>query len=235
MKKSFLLLCGCLAIASACCNQPAKTAGINYAYMDTTARPGDDFAKYATSHWAELNPQPLEYPMWGTVTKVSDENVKALAGLIKDIADHGGLNVAYDAFQMWQKDHGKLQEDNGFTPEQRFFLSYANVWAGTNALSHDDGRSLNRPPEDQRSPRPVRLLVRRLRHPADRLPLRQTRGQGPHLVIFPSEYSFYLLSPLIKFTTTFTIVSISSVLLSAIIKVNATKALSAIRLCPSGA
>ncbi len=131
MKKSFLLLCGCLAIASACCNQPAKTAGINYAYMDTTARPGDDFAKYATGHWADLNPQPLEYPMWGTVTKVSDENVKALAGLIKDIADHGGLNVAYDAFQMWQKDHGKLQEDNGVTPEQRFFLSYANVWAGT--------------------------------------------------------------------------------------------------------
>lgn len=86
MKKSFLLLCGCLAIASACCNQPAKTAGINYAYMDTTARPGDDFAKYATGHWADLNPQPLEYPMWGTVTKISDENVKALAGLIKDIA-----------------------------------------------------------------------------------------------------------------------------------------------------
>ena len=112
-------------------NQPAKTAGINYACMDTTARPGDDFAKYATGHWADLNPQPLEYPMWGTVTKVSDENVKALAGLIKDIADHGSLNVAYDAFQMWQKDHGKLQEDNGFTPEQRFFLSYANVWAGT--------------------------------------------------------------------------------------------------------
>lgn len=99
--------------------------------MDTTARPGDDFAKYATGHWADLNPQPLEYPMWGTVTKVSDENVKALAGLIKDIADHGGLNVAYDAFQMWQKDHGKLQEDKGFTPEQSFFLSYANVWAGT--------------------------------------------------------------------------------------------------------
>lgn len=59
MKKSFLLLCGCLAIASACCNQPAKTAGINYAYMDTTARPGDGFAKYATGHWADLNPSRL--------------------------------------------------------------------------------------------------------------------------------------------------------------------------------
>ena len=86
MKKSFLLLSTCLAIASACRNQPAKTAGINYAYMDTTARPGDDFAKYATGHLVDLNPQPLEYPMWGTVAKVSDENVKALAELIKDIA-----------------------------------------------------------------------------------------------------------------------------------------------------
>lgn len=42
--------------------------------------------------------------MWGTVTKVSDENVKALAGLIKDIADHGGLNVAYDAFGIQPTD-----------------------------------------------------------------------------------------------------------------------------------
>ena len=86
MKKSIILLCAGLALLSACCNQPAKTAGINYAYMDTTARPGDDFARYATGHWAEMNPQPLEYPMWGTVTKVSDDNVKALAELIKEIA-----------------------------------------------------------------------------------------------------------------------------------------------------
>ncbi len=48
----------------------------------------------------------------------------------ENIADHGGLNVAYDAFRMWQNQHGLLPDDNGFTPEQRFFLSYANVWAG---------------------------------------------------------------------------------------------------------
>ena len=30
-----------------------------------------------------------------------------------------------------QQKHGKLTDDNGFTPEQRFFLSYANVWAGS--------------------------------------------------------------------------------------------------------
>lgn len=48
----------------------------------------------------------------------------------ENIADHGGLNIAYNAFQKWQEKHGRLPEDNGFTPEQRFFLSYATVWAG---------------------------------------------------------------------------------------------------------
>ena len=51
----------------------------------------------------------------------------------ENIADHGGLNIAYDAFQMWQQKHGRLADDHGFTPEQRFFLSYANVWAGTSS------------------------------------------------------------------------------------------------------
>ena len=50
----------------------------------------------------------------------------------ENIADHGGLQVAYQAFQNAQKAKGDeaLGEKDGFTPEQRFFLAYANVWAG---------------------------------------------------------------------------------------------------------
>ncbi len=70
----------------ACSQTPVKNAGISYEYMDEKVRPGDDFARYATGHWLELNPQPKEYPIWNTVNKVSDENVKALAALIQDIA-----------------------------------------------------------------------------------------------------------------------------------------------------
>ena len=51
----------------------------------------------------------------------------------ENIADHGGINIAYDALQMAQKDHGRLPVENGFTPEQRFFLSFANVWAGVSS------------------------------------------------------------------------------------------------------
>lgn len=85
MKAKLLTICT-LLLAAGCTRTPVKNAGINYAYMDTTVRAGDDFARYATGHWAELNPQPKEYPMWGTVGKVQDDNIKALAALIQDIA-----------------------------------------------------------------------------------------------------------------------------------------------------
>ena len=47
----------------------------------------------------------------------------------ENIADHGGLQVAYQAFKNATKD-APLSEVDGFTPEQRFFLAYAGVWAG---------------------------------------------------------------------------------------------------------
>ncbi len=45
----------------------------------------------------------------------------------ENIADLGGLNVAYQAFQKVKT--GKEQLIDGFTPEQRFFLAYAHIWA----------------------------------------------------------------------------------------------------------
>ena len=47
----------------------------------------------------------------------------------ENIADNGGLNVSYTAFQKAKKDGQIKGEMDGFTPEQRFFLAYAAVWA----------------------------------------------------------------------------------------------------------
>ncbi len=45
----------------------------------------------------------------------------------ENIADLAGLTVAYEAYQLRMK--GKKREIiNGFTPEQRFFIGYAQVW-----------------------------------------------------------------------------------------------------------
>lgn len=47
----------------------------------------------------------------------------------ENIADQGGLRVAYTAFKKTEQGQGNKQID-GFTPDQRFYLAYANVWAG---------------------------------------------------------------------------------------------------------
>lgn len=47
----------------------------------------------------------------------------------ENIADHGGLQIAFQAFKNATA-AAPLAEKDGFTPEQRFFLAYANVWAG---------------------------------------------------------------------------------------------------------
>ena len=45
----------------------------------------------------------------------------------ENLADHGGLQVAFAAFQNATK-HQPLPVIDGLTPEQRFFLAYAGVW-----------------------------------------------------------------------------------------------------------
>ncbi len=44
----------------------------------------------------------------------------------ENIADFGGLNISYQAFKLANKE---TQPIDGFTPDQRFYLAYAHVWA----------------------------------------------------------------------------------------------------------
>ena len=63
------------------------------------------------------------------------DNIEVLPGLHangsltlgENMADHGGLMVAFQAFKNATAD-SPLGDIDGFTPEQRFFLAYANVW-----------------------------------------------------------------------------------------------------------
>lgn len=54
-------------------------------------------------------------------------NGKLVAG--ESIADLGGLRMAYAALQKSMTGKPRPAEIDGFTPEQRFFLGYAQVWA----------------------------------------------------------------------------------------------------------
>jgi len=58
---------------------------------------------------------------------VDTMHVNGKLTLGENLADLGGLNVAYGALQRSLKDK-KVEKIDGMTPEQRFFLSWAQIW-----------------------------------------------------------------------------------------------------------
>lgn len=65
---------------------------------------------------------------YDSIKVLGDEHANGTYTLGENIADHGGLRVSYSAFKKTQQGKGN-QTIDGFTPDQRFYLSYANVWA----------------------------------------------------------------------------------------------------------
>ena len=60
---------------------------------------------------------------------LSDLNANGRLTLGENLADHGGLQVAYYAYKNATKNN-LLPVIDGLTADQRFFLAYAGVWAG---------------------------------------------------------------------------------------------------------
>jgi len=60
---------------------------------------------------------------------VDTMHVNGRLTLGENLADLGGINVAYEAFKKTKEGQSNTKID-GFTPDQRFFLSFAQVWRG---------------------------------------------------------------------------------------------------------
>ncbi|MFT3679239.1 MAG: M13 family metallopeptidase [Ferruginibacter sp.] len=64
---------------------------------------------------------------YNAFTVLDGMHVNGALTLGENIADIGGLAIAYDAFKMTKQGKDTTKTD-GFTPDQRFFLGYAQVW-----------------------------------------------------------------------------------------------------------
>ncbi|MEJ2880631.1 M13 family metallopeptidase [Pedobacter sp. GR22-6] len=71
----------------------------------------------------------------------------------ENIGDLGGLNAAYTAFKLTKQGQSNEKID-GFTPDQRFFLSWAEVWRG-NILPETAAQLIK---TDPHSPGPYRTI-----------------------------------------------------------------------------
>jgi putative endopeptidase len=61
-------------------------------------------------------------------TVLDSVHVQGKLTLGENIGDLGGLNIAYAALQKALAQKGRPQLIDGFTPEQRFFLAWAQIW-----------------------------------------------------------------------------------------------------------
>ena len=70
---------------------------------------------------------------------VDDLRVNGKLTLGENIADLGGIMIAYDALQKALERGGRPPLIDGFTPEERFFINWAQVWRGQ---ARDETRKL---------------------------------------------------------------------------------------------
>jgi len=93
---------------------------------------------------------------YNAFTVLDTLHVNGRLTLGENLADLGGLNVAYAAFKKTKEgqSHKKI---GGFTPDQRFFLSWAQVWRSSQRPEMASQRILTDPhsPEQYRANAPV--------------------------------------------------------------------------------
>ena len=65
---------------------------------------------------------------YSAIEVLPETNINGKFTLGENIGDLGGVLAAYDALQLSYKENGRPEPIDGFTPEQRFFMSWATVW-----------------------------------------------------------------------------------------------------------
>ena len=100
---------------------------------------GSQFDKYGNQNdwWTAADKKNFEartkvlVDFFSSIEALPGKKINGKLTLGENIGDNGGLNIAFRALQNDLKANPALNKTiDGFTPEQRFFLSWATVWAG---------------------------------------------------------------------------------------------------------
>ncbi|TXE17867.1 M13 family metallopeptidase [Psychroserpens burtonensis] len=105
---------------------------ISHAFDDSGARfDGDGNLK---NWWTDLDLEEFTKrgdalaEQYSAIEVMDSVTINGKFTLGENIGDLGGVLGAYDGLQLYYKENGRPENIDGFTPEQRFFMSWATVW-----------------------------------------------------------------------------------------------------------
>ena len=105
---------------------------ISHAFDDSGAR--FDANGNLTNWWTEEDLKQFTErgnklaDQYSAIEVLPDVYINGKYTLGENIGDLGGVLGAYDGLQRHMKENGRPDKIDGFTPEQRFFMSWATVW-----------------------------------------------------------------------------------------------------------
>ena len=112
--------------------------------------------------------------LYNALEPLPGSHVNGELTLGENIADFGGLSLAYEALQRrLSKEPAKRKDIDGLTPEQRLFLSYGQIWR-ENVREQEVRRLLT---IDPHSPGRYRATMPAVNHPGFDLAFPQNNGQ----------------------------------------------------------
>ena len=91
---------------------------------------------------------------YSAVEVLPGTNINGAFTLGENIGDLGGVNVGYDALQLVFVKNGRPENIDGFTAEQRYFMSWATIWR----IKYRDEALKNQIKTDPHSPGMVRAV-----------------------------------------------------------------------------
>jgi len=105
---------------------------ISHAFDDSGARFDGD--GNLNNWWTEADLAEFEKrgnalaEQYSGIEVLDSVNINGKFTLGENIGDLGGILGAYDGLQLYFKENGRPDDIDGFTAEQRFFMSWATVW-----------------------------------------------------------------------------------------------------------
>lgn len=105
---------------------------ISHAFDDSGAR--FDADGNLNNWWTDKDKKEFEKrgdqlaEFYSNIEVLDSLNINGEFTLGENIGDLGGVLGAYDGLQMHYEENGRPGKVQGFTPEQRFFMSWATIW-----------------------------------------------------------------------------------------------------------